>query len=224
MYALGHDLLDQSQAESRSQPAGKPNREFRVPFRQVSNESQGGVYHLGRKSQRGRELQGQQQKFSDALWTQFRRVSFTISLERITGLEEAYPFKIFRAVDTLIGWLTQTLEVGSYQGSNGLHSLDEAAELNVMPALAMRHGRIGNPLKKMSPLLHGPKEFPGLQYRGLRLRDVDSLEVQAIEVLPHRRTALFAHMTQTIARCRHATKNGGWIGAIECQCGGCADG
>src|SRR6202140_4323676 len=127
MYALGDDLLDGSQAESRSQPAGKANREFRVPFRQFSSEPQGGMYHLGRKSQRVRELQGQQQKFSDALWTQFRRVSFTIRFERITGLEQAYPFKIFRAVDALIGRLTQTLEVGSYQGSNGLHALDEAA-------------------------------------------------------------------------------------------------
>src|ERR1700732_3473936 len=161
MYALGHDLLNRSQAESRSQPAGKPNREFRVSFRQVSSEPQGGMYHLRRKTQRVRELKGQQQKFSDALWTQFRRVGFTISLERITGLEQAYPFKIFRAVDALIGWLTQTLEVGSYQGSNGLHSLDEAAELNVMPALAMRHGRIRNPLKKMPPLLHRLKEFVG---------------------------------------------------------------
>src|ERR1700675_1000386 len=120
MYALGHDLLNRSQAESRSQPAGKPNREFRVSFRQVSSEPQGGMYHLGRKTQRVRELQGQQQKFSDALWTQFRRVGFTISLERITGLEQAYPFKIFRAVDALTGGLPQTFEVAPHRAASGL--------------------------------------------------------------------------------------------------------
>src|ERR1700680_3589127 len=92
IYAFGHDLLNRSQAESRSQATSKPNGEFRVPFRQLSSEPQGGMYHLGRKTQRVRERQGQQQKFSDALRTQLRRVSFAISLERITGLEQAYPF------------------------------------------------------------------------------------------------------------------------------------
>src|SRR5271163_1116879 len=115
----------------------------------------------------------------------FRRVSFAISLERITRLEQAYPFKIFRAVDGLIGRLTQTLEVSSYQGSNSLHALDEAAKLNIMPAFAMRHGRIGNSLKKVSPIPHGLKEFVGLQNGGLRLGDVIRLEVKAIEALPH---------------------------------------
>ena len=45
------------------------------------------------------------------------------------------------------------------QARDGVGALDEAAELNVVPAFSVRHGGVGYALKQVGAFLHGAKEL-----------------------------------------------------------------
>src|ERR1035438_4130544 len=62
------------------------------------------------------------------------------------------------ALDGLIESVRQAAEVGADQAGDGFGAFDEASELDVMPAFAVRHGGIGDALKEVCAILHGAEE------------------------------------------------------------------
>ena len=96
-------------------------------------------------------------------------------------------------------------------------TLDEAAELDILPALAVGHGGRGDALKQMGAFLYRAKECIGVLFQGLgRGRAVD-LQIEAIELLPHFRAALLSHLTQIFTGAGDAGDDGRGIGFIESE-------
>ena len=69
----------------------------------------------------------------------------------------------------------------------------------------------------MRAFLHGAKEYMRIQQPSFARGCAVDLQIQPVQLLPHFRAALFAHLAQIFAGGRHAGKNRGCIGAVEGQ-------
>src|SRR5580658_2189513 len=150
------------------------------------------------------ELGIQQQKLRHAQRTDLSRVRLAISLKRRARFQQTYPLEIFFTFNRLIERVRQAPEMRADQARQFVGALDEAPELNVLPAFAVRHGRIGHALKQMRSLAHRPKKYIRMQQPGLALGGASYLKIQTVELLPHLRAALLAHLAQIFSSRRHA--------------------
>jgi hypothetical protein len=101
------------------------------------------------------------------------------------------------------------------KGSGGGGALDEAAELDELPPFAVRHRRVGDALKKVDALDHRRQELVGARPR-LRMRRITPhVEEQAVDLLPHLRADLLAHLPRVLACATDARGNRILVGEIE---------
>src|SRR5579863_404062 len=110
--------------------------------------------------------------------------------------------------------MRELAEVRANQPRQRFGALDKTSEPDVLPAFAVRHGGIGDTLEEMRALLHRAKERVGIEQPGLAGRRAVYLQVQAVELLPHFRAALLAHLPQVLASCSNAGKK---IGRASCR-------
>lgn len=141
----------------------------------------------------------EQEKFRDAQRAQFGGVSFAVGLEGGAGFQQSHPFEILFAFDGLIERMRQADEVIADQAGDGFGAFDEASELDVMPALAVRHGGIGDALKQVCAVLHGAEEAVRIGQASVAGCGALDLQEEAVELLPHFGTALFADLAEIFA-------------------------
>ena len=103
--------------------------------------------------------------------------------------------------------MRQSPEVAADQSGKDVRALHVPSQLNVMPAFAVSHGGVGDPVKQVRTILHRAVELVRLQYPGFFLRSAPHLQIEPVELFPHFCAALFAHMTQVLASRSNARDN-----------------
>ena len=111
----------------------------------------------------------------------------------------------------------QPPEVRADQLSQRVGSLHVTPELDVLPALAVRHGRVRHALKQMRALLNRAEKYVRMQQPRLARRSTGHLQIQPVQLLPHFRAALLAHLPQIFPGRCHTGKNRRRIRTVEGQ-------
>src|SRR5208337_497083 len=197
--AGGQDLVDLTEAESGAQASGDADWLLRLALGQFGDSSERGVEAVDRKCDRVRKAGIEQEKFRDAQRAKLGGVSFAVGLEGGAGLEQSDPFEILLAFDGLVERMRKAAEVGADQAGDGFGAFDEASELDVMPAFAMRHGRVGDALKQVCAILHGAEEAVRIGEAGVAGGRALDLQKETIELLPHFGAALLPDLAKILA-------------------------
>ncbi len=92
-------------------------------------------------------------------------------------------------------------------------TLQKASGADVVPALAVRHRRIGHALEEVHALHDGGEGFVGLR-RPILGGSVADFDVQPVQLLPHFRADLLAHLTGVLASRGKTGGEGSTIGEV----------
>src|SRR5947207_10997176 len=182
---VGHDLFDLYEAQVGAHASCQARWRIGFAFSQFTHGAQGGVHFVHREADRMREICVQQQELRNPQWPQLGGVFLAVSLEGGTIFQKSYPLKIFVGVDGVFPGLGELSKMGGNQCCQAVSSLHKAPKLNILPALAMAHCRVGYALKKMGAIEGSAKEQLRVQDPALACGGRDDLEIEPVELLPH---------------------------------------
>ena len=100
----------------------------------------------------------EQQEFGNAQGTQLGSIFLAIRFERGAVLQQADPLEIFVAIDVWLKGSETRLKCVPIKAAKPCRAFDVTSKLNVMPALAVAHGRVGHAVKQMRTILHAAEE------------------------------------------------------------------
>src|SRR5579871_97222 len=115
-----------------------------------------------------RELCAQHQKLSDPFGPYFRGVHLAICLKSSAASQQPNPFHVLGSIDGLATGDKEILEMEVDQPRSLLHTLNEAASLNELPALPVQHRGISHTLKKQRMFQNHRQQLIGLAAEHLR--------------------------------------------------------
>ena len=147
---------------------------------------------------RMRKFRIEQQELRDLFRLDRRRVLFAIGLERRAVFEQAQPVEIFGRCGEFGMGLRAEMDVE--QAAHQLRALDEAAELEEVPAFAMAQRGVGDAAQRVDLLQHIAEQPRRLMHPDLFDGDGLEPEIEAIQMLPHFRRQLLAHLPRIVAR------------------------
>ena len=104
------------------------------------------------------------------------------------------------------------------QGGGSCSAFEKAPDANEVPALAVAHSRIGNALEEINVLFHAVQESVWLRVPDLFHTGLFHPQEEAVELLPHLRADLLAHLPCIFACGFDAGLNGRGVGLIKGQC------
>src|SRR6266404_9232936 len=124
---------------------------------------------------------------------------------------------MFVSIDGEFPGLRKSAVVCANQSGESVSALHIASKLNIVPAFAVAHRRVGYSLKKVYAIKRSAEKQLRMQDPALARGSAYDLQVEPVELLPHFRAALFADLPQIFARCRNAGDDRRRIGTIESQ-------
>src|SRR5271163_4220472 len=217
----GHDLVDLAETERRAQSPRQTDRLLSLAFCHLGDGAQSGMHLVNGEAHRVREFRIQQEKLSYPQWPQFCRVILAVSFKSGAGFQQADPLEVFFAFYRLIQGeshgIGKTPQVGADEPCHRVRSLNESPQLNVLPALAVRHGGVGYAVKQVSSITHRAKKHIGLQQPPFARSGTVDLQIKTIQLFPHCRAALLAHLAQILPRRRHAGEDGRLVTFVQGQ-------
>ena len=147
------------------------------------------------------EVGVQHQVLRDAPGPHVRGVVPAIGLERAARLQQAHPLDVLADAQVPLVGPVALAELHLEEGSRGAGALDVTAELHEVPALAVRHGGVGDALEQVHAADGGGQEFVGAR-RPLALAEavLPHVQEEPVDLLPHLGADLFAHLPGVLPR------------------------
>jgi len=155
----------------------------------------------------------QNQEFGDPLRLHIGSVRLAISLEGGAGAQQSDPLQVDAFRSGRSG-LMEFMEVRAHQSRDGHGTFEIAPGLDELPALTVGHGGIGDALEQMRAFFDGLQEIAGIPHFG---RTAAHGVEQAIQLLPHFRADLLAHLARIFPRVNDTGDDGGSIGRVVQQ-------
>ena len=147
-----------------------------------------------------RKLGREEQELEDAVRPQFGGVDLAIGLERRAALKQADPLEVIAGIDRRGGIVGENAVVYVDQRGEHAGALDEAAELDEVPAFAVVHRGVGQALEHVRSGLYGFEEFVRRDASGFKQGDALHFVEEAVELLPHLGADLLADLAGVLAR------------------------
>ena len=171
------------------------------------------------------ELGVEQKELEDPLGGEVGGVDLAVGLKGGGGAEQAHPVEVLVRLGEIVGEIVVVKEIGVEgleQHGGGGGALDEAADLDELPAFAVAHGGVGDALELVDgfhDLLEELGRF-GLGKEGLGVHvgvhfGAGDLEVERIEAGPHFGGDLLADVAGVFAGADEAGEDGGLVGGVE---------
>src|SRR5580704_1384361 len=151
---------------------------------------------------RMRELRIEQEKIRHAFGPDRGRMLLAVRFESRTEFEKHQPVEIFARLRRIGEIRSAGAEMDSEQTADELGALDIAAELQEVPSLSVPQRCVDDALERVQVPEDVAKEARGLMHPNLFDGERLQVKIQAIEMLPHFRGKLLAHLTRIVARPR----------------------
>ena len=142
-----------------------------------------------------------------------------VRLERAARSQQAHPLHELAELGRLSRRALEVAIVHVEQRRRRRGALDVAAQLDELPALAVRHRRVGDALEQVHAFHHRRQELV-CAGAPLRLgRVAPHVEEQPVDLLPHLGADLLAHLARVLARGVDARGDGVVVGEVQNRAG-----
>src|SRR6266516_3098009 len=96
-----------------------------------------------------REVRIEQQELGDPQRPQFGGIFFAIGFKCGAVFQESNPLQVFVGINGQLPGLRESAEMRADQGGKAVGALHVTSKLNIVPAFAVAHCRVGYSLKKV---------------------------------------------------------------------------
>ena len=138
-----------------------------------------------------------------------------IGLHCTAGAEDGHPLCDIHVPTDLLAAGEQEMVFEVEHSGGGVRAFDIFTSLDELPPLAVRHGRIRDPLKRMEIINEQTEKADGTFAKcGARGRALE-IEVEAVDLLPHLAGYLLANGARIFSSQRHGRQNRTRVGFLE---------
>jgi hypothetical protein len=158
------------------------------------------------------ELGVEEEELQDLMRREISGVDLAVGFECGSAAKEAHPFEVLVASRKSFGLSPEVVVVGLKQNGCSSGALDEAADLDELPAFAVAHGGICDSVELMNGLHHHLEEFRGI---GVDVKGASDIEIERVEAVPLLGRDLLADMAGVFAGGNDGADDAGLKGGVE---------